>query len=120
MDMDPKGIDALLPLPSATFHVLMAVAEDARHGYGIIQDVEERTDGDLRLSPGTLYRTLQRLVERGLIVETAGRPDPEEDDARRRYYRITPFGARVARAEAARLTRLVRLAHDTGLAPETP
>jgi DNA-binding PadR family transcriptional regulator len=120
MDIDPKDLDALLPLPPATLHILMALAEGDRHGYGIIQDVEDRTEGALRLSAGTLYRTIQRLVERGLIVESRRRPSPEEDDSRRRYYNITPFGMRVARAEAARLTHLVSLARDTGLAPEAP
>jgi DNA-binding PadR family transcriptional regulator len=106
-----------LPLPPATFHILLALAAGDRHGYGIIQDVEARTDGALRLSPGTLYRTIQRLLEQGLIVETRERPSPEEDDERRRYYRITPLGTAVARAEAQRLARLVRLARASGLVP---
>ena len=106
-----------LPLPLATFHILLAVAEDDRHGYGIIQDVAARTDGALRLSAGTLYRSIQRMLEDGLIVETATRPDPEDDDERRRYYRITRLGAAVARAEAARLSDLVRFARAAGLAP---
>ena len=108
---------AFLPLPLATFHILLAVAEDDRHGYGIIQDVAARTDGALRLSAGTLYRSIQRMLEDGLIVETATRPDPEDDDERRRYYRITRLGAAVARAEAARLADLVRFARAAGLAP---
>ena len=95
-------IDALLPLPPATFHILMAVADEARHGYAIIQDIAARTNGDLRMSAGTLYRSIQRMLEQGLIVETNDRPDPEEDDERRRYYQITSFGAAVARAEATR------------------
>ena len=118
MDTKTKEIESLLPLPPASFHVLMAVAESDRHGYGIIQDVEERTDGALRLSAGTLYRTLQRLVDRGLIAERLTRPGGTDDDPRRRYYRITPFGRDVARAEAARLAGLVRLARASGLAPE--
>ncbi len=85
-------IDALLPLPTATFHILLALAEEDRHGYAIIQEVEARTDGELRLSAGTLYRSVQRMLEQGLVVETRERPAPEEDDERRRYYRITPFG----------------------------
>mgnify|MGYP003438851089 CR=1 FL=1 len=115
---DPTDVMALLPLPPATFHILLALAAGDRHGYGIIQDVATRTDGALRLSPGTLYRTIQRLLEHGLIVEPKRRADPQ-DDPRRRYYRITPFGTLVARAEARRLTQLVRLAKGMGfLTPE--
>jgi len=109
--------DEFLPLPLATFHILLAVAEDDRHGYGIIQDVEARTDGALRLSAGTLYRSIQRMLEDGLLVEARERPAPADDDERRRYYRITPLGTAVARAETARLSRLVRLARAAGLAP---
>ena len=109
--------DEHLPLPAATFHILLALAEADRHGYGIIQDVEARTGGELRLSAGTLYRSIQRLLEQGLIVETRERPAPEEDDERRRYYRITPLGRAVAKAEARRLTELVRMARAAGLAP---
>ena len=114
-----KDIDAQLPLPPATFHVLMALAAGERHGYGIIQDVEEATDGDLRLSAGTLYRTLQRLVERGMIAEASSKTIRALDDPRRRYYRLTAFGAAVARAETARLARMVRIARATGLAEAT-
>src|SRR5579872_2076291 len=96
-------IDALVPLPTATFHILMALAQDDRHGYGIIQDVESRTNGELRLSPGTLYRSIQRMLEQGLIIETDDRPAPEHDDERRRYYRISAFGTAVARAETHRM-----------------
>ena len=115
-DKDASAFD-LLPLPAATFHILMALAEDDRHGYGIILDVAARTDGALRLSAGTLYRSIQRMLEQGLIVETSERPAPDQDDERRRYYRITPFGTAVARAEARRLTQLVRLARASGFAP---
>ena len=116
---DPKPqADALLPLPPATFHILMALAEEDRHGYAIIQDVAARTGGELRLSAGTLYRSIQRMLEQGLIVETRERPAPELDDERRRYYRITPFGTAVARAEARRLTQLIKLARASGFAPE--
>jgi DNA-binding PadR family transcriptional regulator len=104
----------LLPLPPATFQILMAVAEDDRHGYAIIQDVAARTGGELKLSAGTLYRSIQRMLEQGLIAETRERP--AEDDERRRYYRITPYGAAVARAEARRLTQLVKLARASGFA----
>jgi DNA-binding PadR family transcriptional regulator len=106
--------EELLPLPPAAFHILLAVADEDRHGYGIIVDIESRTNGKLRLSPGTLYRSIQRMVEQGLIVETAERPAPEFDDERRRYYRITPFGVTVARAEAERLSNLVDQARAIG------
>src|SRR5216684_942026 len=109
--------DALLPLPSATFHILLAVADDDRHGYAVIQDVAARTGGELKLSAGTLYRSIQRMLEQGLILETRERPAPEEDDERRRYYRITALGTAVAKAEARRLTQLVRMARAKGFAP---
>ena len=109
--------DDLLPLPPATFHILLAVADGDRHGYAIIQDVAARTGGQLKLSAGTLYRSIQRMLEQGLIVETRDRPAPELDDERRRYYRITSFGATVARAEVTRLAQLVRLARASGFAP---
>ena len=108
---------AQLPLPPATFHILLALASDALHGYAIIQDVEARTGGELRLSPGTLYRSIQRMLQQGLIVETDDRPAPQDDDERRRYYRLTPFGRAVARAEAARLAELVQMARAQGLIP---
>jgi DNA-binding PadR family transcriptional regulator len=104
-------------LPPATFHILLALADEDRHGYAIIQDVAMRTGGELRLSAGTLYRSIQRMLERGLIVETRERPAPEEDDERRRYYRITPEGTAAARAEARRLAQLVKMARAKGLAP---
>src|SRR6204780_2860604 len=107
----------LLPLPSATFHILMAVADEDRHGYAIIQDVAARTDGALKLSAGTLYRSIQRMLEQGLVIETQERPAPELDDERRRYYRITPLGAAVAKAEATRMAKLVKWARALGFAP---
>lgn len=118
--IDKHEIDTLLPLPPATFHILLAVAGDDRHGYAIIQDVAERTGGELKLSAGTLYRSIQRMLEQGLIVETRDRPAPEEDDERRRYYRIAAFGTAVAKAEARRLTQLVRMARARGFAPGRP
>ncbi len=114
MREDPAS---LLPLPAATFHILMAVAYQDRHGYAIIQEVAARTNGELVLSAGTLYRSIQRMLEQGLLVETRERPSPEEDDERRRYYRITPFGEAVARAETRRLAQLVKLARASGFAP---
>ena len=111
------AIVAMLPLLPATFHILVALADEDRHGYAIIQDVAARTDGSIRLSPGTLYRSIQRMLEDGLIVETDERPSPEDDDERRRYYRLTTLGTAVAQAEAARLMDLVRMARARGLAP---
>jgi len=96
----------------------MSLAEEERHGYAIIQDVEASTEGELRLSPGTLYRSIQRMLEEGLIVESKRRPARALDDERRRYYRITPQGVAVARAEMRRLTQLVRLGRERGLKPE--
>jgi DNA-binding PadR family transcriptional regulator len=115
---DPE-VEALLPLPEATFHILLALADSDRHGYAIIQDVSSRSRGEVLLGAGTLYRSIQRMQEQGLIVETEDRPAPELDDERRRYYRITDFGASVARAECRRLARLVRLARARGFAPGT-
>jgi len=106
-----------LPLQAASFHILLALADHDRHGYAIIQDVAERTRGAIRLSAGTLYRSIQRMLEDGLIVEPRERPAPDQDDERRRYYRITPLGAAAARAEAGRLADLVKMARARGLAP---
>ena len=116
--MPTRSIDAegFLPLPAATFHILLALADQDRHGYAIIQEVEARTSGDLRLSAGTLYRSVQRMLEQGLIIETRDRPEPELDDERRRYYRITPLGLNVAKAETRRMSELVRMARARGLA----
>ena len=97
----------LLPLTPPVFHILVALADGERHGYGIMQDVAARTDNKTRLSPGTLYGSIRKMLEQGLIQESEERPDPELDDERRRYYRITPFGRRVAGAETERLAKLV-------------
>jgi DNA-binding PadR family transcriptional regulator len=104
-------------LPPATFHILLALADEDRHGYAIIQDIAARTGGQLKLSAGTLYRSIQRMLEQGLIVETRDRPAPEEDDERRRYYRITADGMAAARAETRRLGDLVRMARAAGFSP---
>lgn len=117
MATDAADVDALLPLPPATFHILMALAEEDRHGYAVIQDIAARTDGVIQMSAGTLYRSIQRMIEQGLIVEVHERPAPDLDDERRRYYRITRFGEAVARAEARRLQNLVRLARASGFIP---
>ena len=109
--------DALLPLPPVTFHILVALADEDRHGYAIMQDVTQRTGGALKLGAGTLYRSVQRMLEQGLISEVNTRPAPELDDERRRYYRITPFGRAVAKAEARRLAQMLKLARASGFAP---
>jgi DNA-binding PadR family transcriptional regulator len=117
LSSDAPRPETFLPLPAATFYILMAVAGEDRHGYAIIQDVAVQTGGDVKLSAGTLYRSIQRMLEQGLILETRERPAPELDDERRRYYRVTPLGAAVARAEATRLAKLVQLARIRGFAP---
>ena len=109
--------ESLLPLPPVTFHILLALADEDRHGYAIIQDVLASTGGELRIQAGTLYRSIQRMLEQGLVVEKRTRPAIGEDDERRRYYRITPFGRAVAQAEARRLAQMVRLARACGLVP---
>jgi len=118
MAFKKEDVDQFLPLPPATFHILMALADEDRHGYAIIQDIASRTNDELQMSAGTLYRSIQRMQEQGLIVETRERPAPENDDERRRYYRITPFGLAVAKAEAARLAQMIKLARARGIAPE--
>ncbi len=108
MKPDPTP-DALLPLKPNWFHVLLSLADHEQHGYGIMQEVLERTGGKIRLWPATLYGTLQRLIEADLIEESRRRPAPEQEDARRRYYRLTAFGRRVLAAESRRLEELVRV-----------
>jgi DNA-binding PadR family transcriptional regulator len=112
--------DALLPLPPATFHILVALADGDRHGYAIMQEVTARTAGELKLGAGTLYRSIQRMLEQGLVVEVSARQLTELpliNVERRRYYRITPFGRTVARAEARRLAQMLKLARASGFAP---
>src|SRR5262249_6555518 len=117
MSSQNSGFDpaSLLPLPSAAFHILVALADGDRHGYAIMQDVAAGTGGRLKLNPGTLYTTIRRLLEQGLVVELDERPDPEEDDERRRYYRLTDMGRDVAKAEAARLQQALAFARQAGL-----
>jgi DNA-binding PadR family transcriptional regulator len=97
-------------LARSTFLILLALADQPRHGLGIIDEIDARTNGDVRMGPGTLYGTLQRLVDNGLIRETPHAPDPSDDDPRRRYYQITPRGTRELRSEAARMQALVQTA----------
>jgi DNA-binding PadR family transcriptional regulator len=108
---------ALLPLPTAVFHILVALADRDRHGYSIMQDVAARTDGRVRLSAGTLYSAIRRMLEQGLIDELRESPDPASADERRRYYTLTPLGREAALAEARRVTELLQQARATGLIP---
>jgi DNA-binding PadR family transcriptional regulator len=109
--------DSLLPLPTAVFHILIALADRNRHGYSIMQDVAARTEGKVQVSAGTLYSSIRRMLEQGLIDELAESPDPSSTDERRRYYRLTRFGKRAAAAEVARLNAMVQQARATGLVP---
>lgn len=115
---EPKP-EGLLPLSPQTFHILVALAAGDRHGYAIMRDVAERSGGKLRLSAGTLYGSVKRMLEQGLIVELRSdeRPDGPDGDERRRHYRLTPFGRKVAQAEAARLAESLEQARALGLAP---
>ena len=117
MANDPRP-ETFLPLPTAVFHILIALADRDRHGYSIMQDVAARTESAVQLSAGTLYSAVRRMLEQGLIEELSKSPDPSSTDERRRYYRLTRFGRRVAAAEVARLNALVRQARATGLVPE--
>lgn len=108
-------VEAHLPLPPATFHILLSLVDGERHGYAIMQEVAERTEGAVRLGAGTLYGALKRLLEGGLVAEGGERADPAMSDERRRYYRLTPFGLAVARAEARRLDAVVRAARQKRL-----
>jgi DNA-binding PadR family transcriptional regulator len=101
--------DDFLPLKPNWFHVLLSLADQEQHGYGIMQEVLERTSGKVRLWPATLYGTLKRLIEEGLIAESGERPAAELDDARRRYYQLTPLGRQVLAGESERLEDLVRI-----------
>ena len=103
----PRDVDRYLPLTPVVFEILVALADEERHGYAIMQEVEERTEGRMALRPGTLYRAIDRLLEQELIEESATRPDPKWDDERRRYYRLTRFGRQVVTGEAERLASAV-------------
>ena len=103
-----------LPLSSAVLHILLALAEGEQHGYAIMQQTTTLSDGKLRLGPGTLYRSIKKLLTDGLIEESTQRPDPTLDDERRRYYRLTPFGQQVLAIEIERLSHLVSVAQKRG------
>ena len=108
-----------LPLTPAVLHILLALADEERHGYGIMLEIERRTGGSFRPGSGTLYGTVKRLLSSRLIEESGERPDPEIDDERRRYYRLTGFGRRVLEAEVARLQQVVGVAKIKNLLPRS-
>ena len=110
MMRNTSDIDEILPLTPAVFHILLALAGQERHGYGIMQEVTAMTDNHVQMGPGTLYGSIKRMIKANLIEESDERPDPNLDDERRRYYRLTALGRRVLTAEAQRLSSLVRLA----------
>ncbi len=112
-----RGPDEYLPLTPAMLDIVVALADDELHGYAIMREVRRRTDGRKRLAPGTLYRSLRQMQERGLVAESDERPETGLDDERRRYYRLTDLGRRVALAEVERLEDLVQAARSKGLAP---
>ncbi|WIG61405.1 MAG: Transcriptional regulator, PadR family [Ktedonobacterales bacterium] len=118
MDENAREAEALLPLTPAVFQILLALAGGERHGYGIMREIAENTEGKMRLGPGTLYRSIKQMLAAGLIEESDERPDPALDDERRRYYRLSGFGQRVAEAEARRLAQLVNTARARRLLPE--
>jgi DNA-binding PadR family transcriptional regulator len=110
-----EDIDSQLPLTPLSFHILLALADGERHGYGILKEIERRARGQMKTASGALYLAAVRLVDTGLIEESDRRPDPDLDDRRRRYYRLTEFGRQVAEAEARRLVDLAEAARETGL-----
>jgi len=108
--------EEMLPLTPAIFHILLALADDERHGYSIMQHVAETTDGQIKMGPGTLYGTIKRLLAAKMIEESDERPDPKLDDERRRYYKLTPFGRKVLSAEVSRYSKMVKTARAVGVA----
>ena len=119
MKVPTRRPEEFLPLTPAMFHILLALADKERHGYHIMREVDERTSGSVKLGPGTLYGSIKRMMADGLIEELDERPDPELDDERRRYYRLTDLGFRVATAEAQRLEQMVKSARAKKLLPKT-
>ncbi|MDZ4825154.1 MAG: PadR family transcriptional regulator [Actinomycetota bacterium] len=104
---DRPDVDSFLPLPASVMHIVVALAEGEKHGYAIMRDVADLSDGTVRMGSGTLYGSIKRMLDQGLIEEAEERPDPALDDQRRKYYRLTELGHRVGAAEHARLTALV-------------
>lgn len=117
---DGKRPEDFLPLTPAALNILLSLADGEMHGYGIMREVERRTGESVRLGPGTLYRSIKQMLERRLIEESEERPDSDLDDQRRRYYRLTDLGRRVAVAEAERLENIVGAARKKGLLPTIP
>lgn len=115
MSLRVRSVDHFLPLTPPVLHTLLALADGDKHGYAILKEIARRTDGDVRLSAGTLYALVRRATADGLMVESVERPDPALDDERRRYYRLTPLGRRVAAAEIARLESIVEMARAKNL-----
>jgi DNA-binding PadR family transcriptional regulator len=115
MDQELQKPEELLPLTPAVFHILLALADKERHGYGIILEVRQNTQGKMQMGPGTLYGTIKRMLAARLIEESDERPDPELDDERRRYYRLTEHGRRTLAAEVARLSNLLDVAREKRL-----
>lgn len=113
MKAPEKPVENILPLTPAVFHILLTLADGEAHGYAMMQEVARRSGGAVRLGPGTLYGAIGRLLEDGIIEESEERPDPQMDDARRRYYRLTKLGGRVLAAETERLSQLVKAARLT-------
>ncbi len=113
--MTQRDVDAHLPLTPLSFQILLALVDGERHGYGIMKEIERRTEGRMTPATGPLYLAAQRLLETGLIAESDKRPAPELDDQRRRYYKLTDFGRRVAAAEAKRMASLLEVAFDKRL-----
>lgn len=105
-------ITGLVPLTPTVFYMLLALADGEKHGYGIMQTVAEETQGQMQIRTGSLYGSIRRMIEAGLIEETNERPDPELDDERRRYYGLTRLGREALSAEAARMARAMRVIHD--------
>ena len=115
---EDRAASDLTPLSPAFFHILLSLGAGERHGYAIKREIAARTEGKLKLGPGVLYGSINKMLELGLIEEAEDRPDPHLDDERRRYYRITSFGRKAAQAEAARMRELIQLAAATFGAPK--
>jgi DNA-binding PadR family transcriptional regulator len=117
--MKPEQVEpaSFLPLPSATFHILLALRNEEKHGYAIMRDVETLSDGAVKIGPGTMYGSIKRMLAEGLIEESDERPDPDMDDERRRYYRCSALGERVCGAEVERLTKLLKNASPRRAVP---
>ena len=108
---NPDDVASYLPLPASAMHIIVALAGGEKHGYAIMRDIDELSGGSVTMGPGTLYGSIKRMIDQGLVEETDERPDPALDDQRRRYYRLTALGQRVGEAERSRLAVLLDAAH---------